>query len=354
MWVVNIVRQIVITGGNIAESLFLLATLWVITNAVAHTLVTWILSNHDIELVNNLSTVAFGALPELILISVICTCYNHWSVTCKRKSIASGIWATLYTLPALFFVVITVSAITTFVSTKGTQTIPMDSSWLVIRCLSGWCYAVVNMLFKKLGEPHYASQFESLGAALTRKQEEIERLTSHFENALQTANSNFTIAMQSKQSEFEYQINTVVAREIERLQNLLEAKSLQVEKLSERASSLERDELASYPKVRSLWVEKAKRTVSIDEIAEVTGLSKQRIRSAITSGKIVRDNRNKDVFRVASVVEWLKSIPAEKTTTSGPLSVTKSEQHTDPLPATNGHRKKDTQPLELVEIEKDR
>jgi seryl-tRNA synthetase len=155
--------------------------------------------------------------------------------------------------------------------------------------------------------------------------------------------------MQSKQSEFDYQINEIMSQaqsQIESLQNEIESKSMQVEKLSERASSLERDELALYPKVKSLWIEKAKRTVSIDEIVDVTGLSKQRIRAAVTGGKIVRDNRNKDVFRVASVIEWLKNVPAEKANNSGMIS----EPTTDPLPVTNGHRKV-TQPLALVPLE---
>jgi hypothetical protein len=212
MWFVHIVRQLVVTSGNIAESAFLLATLWVITNAVAHTLVTWIMDAHTIELINNLSTIAFGALPELIFISVVCTCFNHWSATIRQKSKASGTWAILYTIPACFFAVITISAITTFVSTKGVQTIPMDPAWLVIRCLSGWFYAVINMLFQKLGEPHYASNLESLKTSLEEKQTEIERLTSHFETAIQTANSNFQTAMQSKQSEFDYQINEIMSQ----------------------------------------------------------------------------------------------------------------------------------------------
>ena len=346
MWFVHIVRQLVVTSGNIAESAFLLATLWVITNAVAHTLVTWIMDAHTIELINNLSTIAFGALPELIFISVVCTCFNHWSATIKQKSKASGTWAILYTIPACFFAVITISAITTFVSTKGVQTIPMDPAWLVIRCLSGWFYAVINMLFQKLGEPHYASNLESLKTSLEEKQTEIERLTSHFENALKTANSHFKIAMDAKQTEFEDHLKLVIEQsktEIEYFQNLIESQNEQVKRLSERASSLTLTGLENYPKVLTELVNQEIKTVSVDDLSELTGISKRRINAAKT---LQRTSRNKDLILVSSVVEWLKTMP---------IPTDKSEPKTDPIPvqkpATNGHRKV-TQPLDnLVNLE---
>jgi hypothetical protein len=349
IWFVSIMRQVIVTGGNIAESAFLIATLWVIVNAVAHTLLTWFMPTHTIELFNYLAVIAFSALPELIIIPVAIVCFSHWTVAIKQKDFASGVWAVLYSVPAVFFLVMTILAITTFVSTGGNHFVPASGIELVIRCLSGWMYAVVNMLFQKLGEPHYASRFDTLETDLAQSKREIERLTSHFETAIQTANSNFQTAMQSKQHECDSQINEIMSQAKSQIESLQNEMCMQVEKLSERASSLERDELALYPKVQCLWIEKAKRTVSIDEIADVTGLSKQRIRAAVTSGKIVRDNRNKDVFRVASVIEWLKNVPVEKTNHSWPLSLLKP-QDTDPLPATNGHRKI-TQPLDnLVEL----
>jgi hypothetical protein len=42
-WVIDLVRWMVTTAGNIAESAFLLATVYVTTNTVAHLLVTWVL-----------------------------------------------------------------------------------------------------------------------------------------------------------------------------------------------------------------------------------------------------------------------------------------------------------------------
>jgi len=353
IWFVQVMRQVIITGGNIAESAFLLATLWVIINAVAHTLLTWVMPTHMIELVNYLSVIAFSALPELIIIPVIIICFSHWSVAVKQKSIASGVWAVLYSIPAAFFLVMTIIAITTFVSTGGTHFVPADGIQLVIRCLSGWMYAVVNMLFKKLGEPHYASRFEDLETALTQKQDEIERTKTHFENALRTANANFKNAMDAKQSEFDDRLKLIIEQsqtEIERFQNLLESQDVQFQKLSERASSLSSQGLENYPKVVNELVEKRVKTVSVDVLSELTGISKRKIASAKT---LQRHNRNKDLIMVNSVIEWLKTIPlpTNKAEQNTELPASQPEQNTDPLPAQNGHRK-DTRPLgELVKLE---
>ena len=355
IWFVQIMRQVIITGGNIAESAFLLATLWVIVNAVAHALLTWYMPTHMIELVNYLSVIAFSALPELIIIPVIIICFSHWSVAIGRKDFAAGVWAVLYTIPAIFFLIMTIIAITTFVSTGGTHFVPADGIQLVIRCLSGWMYAVVNMLFKKLGEPHYASRFEDLETALAQKQEEIEQVKSHFENALRIANSNFQIAIQAKQSEFEDRLNLIMEQsksEIERFQNLLESQNAQVQKLSERASSLTATGLENYPKVQIELVEKQVKTVSADVLSELTGISKRQIASART---LQRHNRNKDLILVASVIDWLKTapLPANKAEQNTELPAVQPEQNTDPLPVakpTNGHQKITRELGELVEL----
>jgi len=111
--------------------------------------------------------------------------------------------------------------------------------------------------------------------------------------------------------------------EVTRLTGILETQNRQVNLLAEKASSLISQGLDSYPKVQKEWIESDKKTVSIGEIEMVTGHSKQRINAAIRGGKLARDNRNKEVIRVSSVLEWLRTIPIVK------------EHDTDPLPALN-------------------
>lgn len=306
---INITRQIVMTGGNVAESAFLLATLWVITNAVAHTLLTWCMSAHSIELINYLSVIAFSALPELIIIPVVIICLSHWVVAINHKSKISGTWAILYTIPALFFLVLTIIAITRFVSTGGTNFIPASGPELVIRCLSGWFYAVINMLNKKLGEPYYASQLNERDTEISQLKARIETLVTEYSTEKQNLLASHTA-------------------EIEKLALLLKTQSQQVNLLAERASTLELRGLENYQKVVEEWLNRGVKTVTIEEIMAVTGHSKRQINRA----KLETDRRNSNRIRVSSVVEWLKIAPLPETPIPGN---NQSNGHTNGY--SNGH-----------------
>ncbi len=111
--------------------------------------------------------------------------------------------------------------------------------------------------------------------------------------------------------------------------------------------------LENYPKVANEWLAKNKKTVTLDEIMQVTGQSKRRINRA----PFQRSGRNKDLILVSSVIDWLKTVPLptnraeQNAADSGELPASQAEQNTDPLPVTNGHRKV-TRPLEdLVELD---
>jgi len=293
-FIVSFVRWVVVTGGNIAESAFLLATLWVTVNAVAHTLLTWFMPVRMIELLNYLSVIAFSALPELIIIPVIGVCFSHWVLFKQHKNRSACTWGILYTIPTIVFLIMTILTITMFVSTGGTHFVPATGWQLVVRCLSGWMYAAVNMLFQKLGEPHYASLMTKKDAEIKRLNAELEQLKLENETELNELKSSYSI-------------------EREELLIELNSQNEQINQLSERASSLSREPLLNYPIVAIDWMENRKRTVSIDELIAATGVTKQKIAAAIRSGKLQKDNRNKDLIRVSSVIEWLKSIPIIET-----------------------------------------
>jgi len=96
--------------------------------------------------------------------------------------------------------------------------------------------------------------------------------------------------------------------------------------------------LKTYPKVGIEWLAKDRKTVTIEEIITVTGQSKRRVNKA----GLQRSSRNRDLILVSSILEWLKTAPKPEP----------KAQSTDPLPVLNGHRNKDTKPLDnLVELE---
>jgi len=289
-FMVSFVRWMTLTGGNVAESAFLLATLWVTINAVAHPLLAQILPTTTIEVVNYLAITAFSIVPELIIIPLIITCYSHWSLFVRRRNKSALLWSVLFTVPALVFLVVTVTTIASFVSAKGTIDIQLNGAQLVIRCLSGWWFSTVNMLFAQAGKQQYADMLDSKDEEIKRLEEKIKRQKLENEAELNELKSGYSI-------------------QVEELLIQIKEQNQQLNRLSERASSLSRDTLENYPIVAIDWVENGKRTVSIDELIAATRISKQKIAAAIRSGKLQKDNRNKDLIRVSSVIEWLKSMP---------------------------------------------
>jgi hypothetical protein len=60
-----------------------------------------------------------------------------------------------------------------------------------------------------------------------------------------------------------------------------------------------------YPKVESSWLAKNKKSATMEEIRQVTGHSKRRLNRA----PFQRSSRNKELIRISSVIDWLKTAP---------------------------------------------
>jgi len=273
-----------------------------------------------------IATTIFTALPELILSLALVTTINHCrNIRRKKQYWYTWVWPVLFGLPTLVFLYL--SLLTVSCSVLKVNYVMPDAG-IIARALAGYTFAIVYLIFEKIGEPCYASERKAMEQTIADQKAEMDRTKAHFETALQTANSNFQIAMQSKQAEFEYRVNEIVGQgksRIEHLQNLLEAKDVQVQKLSERASSLVAQGLENYPKVLSELVNGGVKTVSVDDLSDLTGISKRRINAAKS---LQRHSRNRDLIMVNSAIEWLKKQPLSDI----PIS-------------SNGHN--DTDPLEL-------
>lgn len=166
--IVSFVRWLVTTGGNVAESAFLLATLWVTINNVAHLIVTWILPASVIQVLNQISVIAFSVLPELIIFAAIKITFDHWRLFFRSKEKMSLAWAIAYTPFTICFAVMTVLVLSSFVSVQATADVSPQATgaMLVIRCLAGWGYGVIQMLFASIGRQGYASTIERLNSII--------------------------------------------------------------------------------------------------------------------------------------------------------------------------------------------
>ena len=174
-WIVDLVRWLIDTGGNIAESAFVLATVYVTINTVAHLLVTWLLPDDAIRSLNQMSVIAFSVLPELIVVAAMAVTFDHWCMVARTRRVDAWVWAVAYTLPTFVFLCMTVYTITSFVTFEVSSTLvthvvngkqvtvavaaspQATGTILVIRCLAGWSYGMVQMLWVKLGKKGYAS-----------------------------------------------------------------------------------------------------------------------------------------------------------------------------------------------------
>jgi hypothetical protein len=179
-WVIDLVRWMVTTGGNIAESAFLLATVYVTTNTVAHLLVTWVLPDQVISTLNQVSTMAFSVLPELIIASAMKITFDHWKLVWRTpKRVDAWIWACSYTIPTFVFLVMTILTISTFVNFEAVNATPPQATgdMLVTRCLAGWGYGMVQILFVSIGKQGYVEAMDDLHAQIHARDEKLTEST---------------------------------------------------------------------------------------------------------------------------------------------------------------------------------
>jgi hypothetical protein len=215
-WVIDVTRWLIDTGGNIAESAFVLATVYVTINTVAHLLVTWLLPDRIITTLNQISIIAFSVLPELIVVAALAVCFDHWRMVYTTKRVDAWVWAIAYSLPTAVFLGMTIYTITSFVSFEVANTVAVHQMvngklvttlvqtgsftatgpMLVTRCLAGWTYGTVQMLFVKLGKPGYTNMVNSLQDGLAA-----------LGDSLNDRDANIT-ALQSQVATMQQQIET--------------------------------------------------------------------------------------------------------------------------------------------------
>jgi hypothetical protein len=213
-WIVDLVRWLVDTGGNVAESAFVIATVYVTINTVAHMLVSWLLPDSVITSLNQLSVIAFSVLPELIVVAAMVITFDHWKMVINTRRFDAWVWAIVYTLPTLVFLGMTIYTITSFVSFEAAHSNASPQatgSILVIRCLAGWSYGIVQMMWVKLGKKGYAgvvagleSEIQALGVVvangekvLTELQERIAQLEQQLEDqGRELVNARLQVATQ--------------------------------------------------------------------------------------------------------------------------------------------------------------
>lgn len=245
-WITRFVRLLTKTAGNIAESVFILASLWVIINMVAHKFLLLFIPFKIIEYINQLSLISFSALPELIFVLTLERTLLLW----RHKE---RIWGFLYSIPCIAFIYLTTSAFFKFTNSSG-EASTLAGFELVIRVLIGYYYSVLNQMFSKLKEPNLFSELDGLKIQLENLKTELDTLKNKRKPASKA---------------------------------ILDVVIKPTNWIIEQAN-------------------RGEKTVELARLIEETGLTKPQVNGLIKSGILEMDRRNKQKVRMSSVCRWLE------------------------------------------------
>jgi hypothetical protein len=175
-------------SSRVADGVLMAAALWITAINVAPQFMTGLVGGADsASNLSSLSLLAFSLLPELITVAALVLTIKHIITFCKRRvwNNPAWAWATLYAIPTLTFLSMTIWTISSFVSHDGAAHI--TGGLLVTRCLAAWGYSFVEILFFELGRQ---SMVEADEKAKLRKEnedlrnthaEEMQKLTADLE-----------------------------------------------------------------------------------------------------------------------------------------------------------------------------
>lgn len=282
-WVKAFLYWLVVSAGTVSECCFLIAGIWVSVNARVHPFVLQFATESQSRSVTYLADVAFTALPEIIMPLAIVITLGHVRAALVTKKRSPWVWATLFGLPTLLFIVLSAWTLAASSLSIGYE---VPAFFSVASTIAAYVFSISALLYWKIGSKDYADYVNDLeaeyGAECTELSAEIDRLKSEIE----TINEAYSV----ERSEL-----------LDRLTNT----NKQVNQLAERASSLALQGLENYPIEVIEWLNNGNRTCTLDELIAETGFSKRKIQSA----NLQVDPRNKNRYRKSSVADWLRRTP---------------------------------------------
>lgn len=216
-WIEDAGNGLILVAGRISEKALLFATLYVTAEYIAHAFIQAILGAWIMNGLNSIALIAFSLLPEIILASAIKTTLEHWqrfNISRKWRNPAI-IWAILYTILTVGFLVMTVATISGFVISESATGDPLlaTGGWLVARCLAGWVYSLVSLIWATAGkhglqamlmglraqvaelQATVASQTKAMADQATEHQKAIELQATQHDQAIKSQATQFQKAM---------------------------------------------------------------------------------------------------------------------------------------------------------------
>lgn len=274
-WTKRLLHWLIISAGTASELAFLLASIWISLNASVHALVLMFINEALAAHMTELATAAYIALPEMILGLAFVTTISHIRMAYHHDKTA-WIWAIMYGLPTVIFLLLSLITLGNSVANIDYQ-LP---AWLIVlRAIAGYWYAFTSLLYSQLGIPQEADRLQEKEAILAQVREEKAAL-------------EITIRRLNEQLE-------------EQKRLLAESKKAELALIKVMNKSSE-PALQAYSEECITWLKSGIKTASVEEINRYTGISKRRIRNAITSGNLQTAPRNKELILVSSLEHWLQ------------------------------------------------
>lgn len=296
-WARKLLFWLIISAGTLSELVFLLASLWVSINANVHLFLvdTLGMSQHLTESLTYIATTAFVALPECIVGLAALTTIGHIrTIAYNPKVFWPWLWATLYGIPALFFLVL--SMITLGNAVNDIHFI-MPAFWVVCRALAAFSYAFTSLLYVWLGEEQERDRLvekdQKLATTEAQKDGKISELAGEIQ-FLKEQLEKETVRLNQIITEQ----NAVINREKTEKASLVKA-------INENAESA----LEAYSEECVRWLRSGVKSVKVEEITRFTGHSNRKVNAANRAGKFKHPGRNQELITIDSLVKWLIENP---------------------------------------------
>jgi hypothetical protein len=291
-WVKGSLYWLILSSGIIAEGAFLLASLWMSLNSSIHPFFLLFLSEDTTIHMSEIATAAYVGLPECILFLASVIVINHVQVYCyDKKNKVALVWAVLYGLPTLVFLVL---SLFTLGSSVLSVHFHMPAPFIVARALAGYMFGFVSFLYWRLGTPQEADRLKQKDTFISELIEKARVLSLEID---------------------------ALKAELEGQKRAIESEKAARKQMQEEMQRSDDEALQAYGDECIAWLRSGIKTASLDEITRFTGYSKRKIANAIASANLQVSPRNKELVLVSSLIQWLKNTPppSGKTETETPV-----------------------------------
>lgn len=282
-WSKSLLFWLIISAGTFSELAFLLASVWMSVNAAEHGFVRMFMDETQSVNISYWAKSAYVILPVCILPLGIVTTIRHLRTWIYNRKFfySSGAWFALYGVPTATFLVIDVAII----GNSNAAQYVLPDALVTARSIMAYSYGLVAIIYHYIG-----------------KQQEVDRLKQKDDFISQLVGDARVLSDQIET------LNQEIAdqkAETERQKMALAESKAAHKRVIEESQKSDEEALNAYGNGLIQWLKTGIKTATVEEIMQVTGISKRKINGA----NLQRSTRNQDLILISSLVSWLKTLP---------------------------------------------